>query len=383
MISSISQYLLAVKHIDKMSRNLATMCIYPIFESGKSLVPKCHAGNSVIVFEVMCDGKKKALRVYTRQHPNLRAIYGDSYYPKEILINCDTDRFLMADAVLCDWYEGVTLQTKIEELCKNPVKMAYLSQMFEAFAIELLNKRWAHGDLKPENIIFSQDGLHLIDLDASYHEGFSQEDCIEIGTRQFQHPQRSRHNFDRNIDDYPIALITTVLAALSLDKSLGVALRDSDYLLIKPELAVKGCDEILTRIEELFAECGDARHYRIARLLHSPNPTLPQLKTFMEATCTPTSVPESLSLEYCNGYWGYAENGRYVIPPIYDLAFEFKEGMALVRIGDVWHFIDAAGNVVITCGRGRGIKSFRGGVTRIIREDGEFAIYRDGRIERV
>ena len=72
-----------------------------------------------------------------------------------------------------------------------------------------------------------------------------------------------------------------------------------------------------------------------------------------------------------------------MIPPLYDLAFEFSEGLALVRVGDVWHFIDGAGEVVITCGRGKGIKPFHNGVTRIEREDGEFAIYRDGRIERV
>ena len=54
-----------------------------------------------------------------------------------------------------------------------------------------------------------------------------------------------------------------------------------------------------------------------------------------------------------------------------------------MRVGDVWHFVDERGEVVITCGRGVGIKPFKGGKTRIVREDGEFVIYRDGRIERV
>ena len=48
----------------------------------------------------------------------------------------------------------------------------------------------------------------------------------------------------------------------------------------------------------------------------------------------------------------------------------------------MWHFIDTSGAVVITCGRGVGIKPFHGGVTSIMREDGEFVIYRDGRIEK-
>ncbi|MBQ5647723.1 MAG: WG repeat-containing protein [Alistipes sp.] len=140
---------------------------------------------------------------------------------------------------------------------------------------------------------------------------------------------------------------------------------------------------MLHRIEQLFAERGDVRHYRIAKLLGSPRPELPQLKSLLEQPLEQAVQPESLTLEYYNGYWGFTLNGRFVIPPLYDLAFEFSEGLALVRVGDVWHFIDSNGVVVITCGCGQGIKPFRGGVTRIEREDGDFIIYRNGDIERV
>ena len=84
-----------------------------------------------------------------------------------------------------------------------------------------------------------------------------------------------------------------------------------------------------------------------------------------------------------NGYWGYALDGKFVLQPLYDIAFDFSEEVALVKVGDVWHFIDVSGEVVITCGRGVGIKPFRNGVTRIVREDGVFEIYRDGRIVMV
>ena len=69
--------------------------------------------------------------------------------------------------------------------------------------------------------------------------------------------------------------------------------------------------------------------------------------------------------------------------PIYDLAFEFSEGFALVKVGDEWHFIDKCGEPAIHCGRGVGIKPFKGGVSRISREDGDFVIYCNGRVERV
>ncbi len=366
-----------------MSRTLGTKHIYPIFEEGSSDKLRCSIGNTVIVFEVMCDGCKMGMRVYMRPHRNLKAIYGDRYYPKELLVNASDTEFGLADVVLCDWYEGVSLQSKIEEFRYKPTKMRALSQLFETLAISLLNEHWAHGDLKPENIIFSPDGLHLIDFDAMYREGFSIDKCIEIGTSQFQHPLRNQYNFDRDIDDYPIALITTVLAALSLDSSLGSEIANKDYLLINPRLAIEGKDMMLARIESLFAEHGDIKHYHIAKLLRSPNVALPQLKGLLEYAPLATNTPERLSLEYYNGYWGFAVDGRFTIPPLYDLAFEFSEGLALIQIGDVWHFIDTNGAVAISCGRGHGIKPFRNGRTRIIREDGEFVIYHNGDIEKI
>jgi hypothetical protein len=289
----------------------------------------------------------------------------------------------LADVVLCDWYEGISLQSEIEAFCHRPIKMAALSQMFEELALSILNERWAHGDIKPENIIFSHDGLHLIDFDAMYREGFSTNDCVEIGTSQYQHPLRNRDNFGKDIDDYPVALITTVLAALSIDSRLGRHITDSDYLLISPSRAINGNDEMLQYIESLFAERGDVRHYRIAKLLHSSHLALPRLKNLLSSEVRLGYCAEELSLEYYNGYWGFAAQGVFVIPPLYDLAFEFSEGLALVQIGDVWHFIDATVAIVISPGRGVGIKPFSEGLSRISREDGDFVIYRDGRVERV
>ena len=380
MFFSVSQYLLSVENFRYMSRTLSDRKIYPLRDEATGAL-KCRVGNSVIVFEVMCDGVHSALRVYVRPHRNLRAIYGENYYPQELLVSSTDVASSLADVVLCEWHEGKTLQSAIEKMWRNQTKMKGLSALFEKFAISLLNEPWAHGDLKPENIIFTKDGFRLIDFDALYRPGFSPDDCVEIGTRQYQHPKRDISIFDKTIDDYPVALITTVLAALSLNSNLGRRLPESDYLLIQPHLAVAGEDKMLERIERLFAEAGDARHYRIARLLRSTTTALPQLKTLLESAPSENDSDESLSLEYCNGAWGYMRGGEFVIPPLYDLAFEFSEGLGLVRVADVWHFIDERGRVVITCGRGEGVKPFRCGKTEMKREDGEVVIYRDGRIE--
>lgn len=372
--------MLSVLHLDRMSRTLSSRSVYPICDD--TGMPRCRVGNSAIIFEVMADGIHSALRVYMRFHSNLKAIYGENYYPNELLVSSGDTASSLVDVVLCEWHEGASLQSKIEELCTSPHKISNLLCMFEDFAVALLNEPWAHGDLKPENIILGASGLHLIDFDAKYSPGFSSEDCVEIGTRQYQHPQRSCTIFDKSIDDYPIALIVTALAALSLDKSLGRSLSESDHLLITPHLAVAGEDAMLDNIEKLFAERGDARHYRIARLLRSSSYALPQLKPLLEMRVGCVDESAHLSADYCNGLWGYAVDGEFVIPPCYDVAFDFSEGVGLVRVADVWHFIDRRGEVAITCGRGSGIKPFSNGVTRIKREDGtQVVIFRDGRIE--
>ena len=345
--------------------------------------PICYVGNSAIVFKAKIEGKLRALRVYMRFHPNLRAIYRDQLYPRELFVCHEGNEELWADIVLCEWREGHSLQYEIMHSIADSERLQLLSQRFEGFAAWLLDQDWAHGDIKPENIIVGNDELNLIDFDAIYHKGFSSDDCVELGTRPYQHPTRSKENFDLHIDDYPLALITTALAALAYDTSLGNLLQNSDYLLINPAKAIEGCDTILERIEALFAEKGDARHLAIARLLRSRSLSLPMLRNYLESATRPSYPSEELSLECKGGLWGYMRGEEWIIPPYYDLGFEFSEGVALVRLGDIWHFIDERGKIVITCGKGRGIKPMRNGKTYIIYDNGDEAtIYLDGRIEK-
>lgn len=68
-----------------------------------------------------------------------------------------------------------------------------------------------------------------------------------------------------------------------------------------------------------------------------------------------------------NGLWGYRTADRIAIPPLYDCGFDFTEGVAAVRLGHTWHFIDTTGRTAIRCPDCEAVKPFRRGRAVIVR----------------
>ena len=94
-------------------------------------------------------------------------------------------------------------------------------------------------------------------------------------------------------------------------------------------------------------------------------------------TAPPAEAPE-LFVEH--GLWGYRDlrTGETTIPPLYDCGFDFTEGLAAVRLGRTWHFIDTDGHTVIRCPGCEAVKPFRDGKARILRGGRISEIDRDG-----
>lgn len=362
MVTSVFQYLSSLADPEGLTRTLEPL---ELLRDGRG-EPVCSVGNSAAVFKVRCRGKVCKLRCYLRHKRNLRQIYRDRLLPSEIFVYTDSEHGEWTDVVLDDWYEGRTLEHEMSDPHTDAVRMSRLAEMFDDTAIRLLSQEWAHGDLKPENIIVGDDGMHLIDFDAMYRPGMEEEDCEETGTRAFQHPLRGGI-FDKSVDDYPIALISTCLHALAADTELRMEVAD-DGAAIDPAGAVDGSDPVLHRIERLFADRGDILRYRVARLLRSPLPRLFGLRELLGYGRTPVREAEGgLRLAERGGLWGYRDDKGFVIPPLYDCGFEFSDGLAAVLVGDSWHFIDTGGRAVINCPGCDAIKPFRNGRAETIR----------------
>jgi len=165
----------------------------------------------------------------------------------------------------------------------------------------------------------------------------------ELGTRAFQHPARTEADFDASLDDYPAALIATVLHAAAHDPSLLVRY-PAEGLVLDPSAVIEGRSEAYREMLDAFARRGDAVGYRTAQLLRSPVAKLPQAASlFAWRLRLPRPADDPPELAVDAGRWGFRSGGRFVIPPVWDNGFDFSEGLAAVEIAGRWHFIDTAG----------------------------------------
>ncbi len=348
-------------------------------------MPVCMAGNSALVAKVRIGERTCKLRCYTRPKRNLAAIYRDRFLPEELSVggsftDCTASR--CCDVVVEEWIDGVGLQRAVDEAAGNGDRegLRHIAAAFDRFALGMLGESWAHGDMKPDNLILDTCGeIHAIDFDAVYLPEFTAADCEECGTRSFQHPSRSMSVFDKSVDDYPLALISTALHALALEPSLYRYCRECDGFIVEPAKAIGGRDGKVDMLERLFAEQGDAVHFRMVRLLCSRDNHLPKLRQLLEYSAGETLRSNMTPLlAESEGWWGYRDSEGFVIPPLYDSGFEFSEGMAAVSIGGCHHFIDTQGNTVLANVGNGVIRPFRNGVATVIRGDRRTGIDRNG-----
>jgi serine/threonine protein kinase len=147
----------------------------------------------------------------------------------------------------------------------------------------MLRGEWAHGDIKPENIVLTPEGdLRLIDYDSAWLPGFTQSDMEEAGTPSFSHPLREARRFDKSIDDFSIALMVTMLAALSYDRGTFAPHIDADCALFSPHAVVSGVDRLLNAALALFERKGDKKHRDIAATLYNCSGPIPTLQRLLE-----------------------------------------------------------------------------------------------------
>lgn len=238
-----------------------------------------YVGNNAVVCRcVLPDSSHIALKCYASRRRNAHTIYGDSYIERELCLPTLAGRGYV-DVTTLPWIEGTTLESYIK---KPNTDYRTLSDSFDLMALEMLRSPWAHGDIKPDNVIITPSGdMKLIDFDAMWIPGFTDADAEEIGTPAFSHPLRDDRHFDKHIDDFSIAMLSTMLAALALKREYFEPHITPDSSLFDPQSVIDGSDTLFTEAMLLF-ERRDPSHYAIAHTLYGSTGVIDGLDSVFE-----------------------------------------------------------------------------------------------------
>ena len=241
----ISEYLAAIcdadDNLDKLSH------LVPVLD--KYGEPYRSSGAFAVVFKMKDEqtGKCYALKCFTEEQEGRAEAYRQiaeelefvdspyitsvKYLEKELFVdsNCEDEEF---PVLLMDWIDGETMETYVAANYTDTHAMSMLCYRFCKMAAWLRSQSFAHGDIKPDNIMVRPDGtLTLVDYDGMFVPTMKGQKSPTVGTKDFSHPLRTINDFDETIDDFALASIALSLKAISLNPSLLDLYGASDRLL--------------------------------------------------------------------------------------------------------------------------------------------------------
>lgn len=231
----ISEYIESIKLAEDNFDELSYL--RPVLDADGQ--PVISGGNFAVVFKMKDerDGKLYAVKCFLKEQEGRAEGYkliADElefvssnyltpikYFEKELFVdtkNSDENEF---PVLLMDWVEGKTLDKYLRENLGDKYALETLAYRFSQLAQWLMPQPFAHGDLKPDNILVREDGtLVLVDYDGMYVPAMKGQKARELGSPDFRHPSRTEGDFDEHIDDFPLVTILLSLKAISVNPAL-------------------------------------------------------------------------------------------------------------------------------------------------------------------
>ena len=354
----ISEY---VRAIQDASSNLDKLAhLVPVQDDHGE--PYRSSGAFAVVFKMKDEqtGKCYALKCFTEEQEGRAEAYRQiadeldmvdspyitsvKYMEKELFVDsqCEEDEF---PVLLMDWVEGETMETYISSNYCNQYAMSMLCYRFGKMAAWLRTQSFAHGDIKPDNIIVRPDGsLTLVDYDGMYVPSMKGSQSPTIGTRDFSHPLRTVDDFDETIDDFSLASIALSLKAISMKSTLLDIYGASDRLLYSEnDYRNPSNSKVISALQELMCDKDFCTLYSLFmlalarkelstcsfRLFIGEKPNLLQTIEDLPTKATDEELKEAFVDE-----WGvkYSKDGRKLLkaPQELDGTYSIRKGTKVI-----------------------------------------------------
>ena len=227
----ISEYIEAIKSAEDNFEELSYL--RPVL--GDDGLPVMTSGNFAVVFKMKDEqsGKFYAVKCFTKEQEGRADAYREiakelkdvsspylvsiRYLDKELFVDTDQTVETEFSVLLMDWVEGKTLDKYLRENLDDKYALEMLAYRFSQLAQWLIPQPFAHGDLKPDNILVREDdSLVLVDYDGMYVPAMKGQKARELGSPDFCHPERTIDDFSEYIDDFSLASILLSLKTVSI-----------------------------------------------------------------------------------------------------------------------------------------------------------------------
>ena len=280
----ISEYIESIRYAED---NFATLTNpRPVLDADGN--PVMSSGNFAVVFKMRSekDGKYYALKCFIKDQEGRNDAYkliADEleyvsseyllhvrYLEKDLFVDTTSGSDTEFPVLLMDWVEGVTLDKWIRQHLYDQYSLQLITYQFCRMASWLMSQPFAHGDLKPDNIIVRDDGsLVLVDYDGMYVPAMQGQKSRELGSPDYRHPSRTADDFNEHIDDFSLAAIAMQLAAIALDPGLFANQNGDTLLLAEADHRDLANSSNHHRLYNLFHNADFERLYALYLLAHA------------------------------------------------------------------------------------------------------------------